>query len=1179
MSADFPPAPEFIERAIAIARSLQERAAALQTGAERRQQAELDRMLQTPADKVTLVQLTDRAFRARDAGRVAEQFTHILDVQGVPRFFSPLDRALLRGFQTFGGWLPGVSVPLVRKHMQQETANVVLPAEEEVLTAHLRARHAEELRMNVNFLGEALLGEEEARRRMERYLEALRQPEIECLSVKISTVFSQVSALAREHTVRVLCERLEVLYRAAAAERFVRADGVSVPKFIYLDMEEYRDLRLTADAFMRTLERPGLEGVSAGIALQAYIPDSARVLRELHAWARGRVARGGAAITVRIVKGANLEMERVEASLRGWPQAPFRTKAETDANYKRMLAAAITRENLAAVRVGVASHNLFDVAYGLVLAAEAAAGGRVQFEMLEGMANHQRRALFEHTRELLLYAPACRKEEFLHAIGYLIRRLDENTGPENFLRHAFRLRVGSDEWEALERGFRAAFQLGVSDAPRRTQNRLKPLAGKPREEMVWTEFENEPDTDFSLPQNGEWAAKLVAEVCDRRTLSAGEVRRSQTAATSGGAVPENVARAVACARADADGWRAMSVDARSAVLGKVAQEIRDSRGALIHAAMEECGKTIAESDPEVSEAVDFTEFYRSSARMFFGMETVRARPLGVVVVVSPWNFPIAIPCGGIAAALAAGNTVILKPASDAVPVARELCRCFWRGGVSKQTLQLLPCPGGGAGRGLVAHPGVDAVILTGGTETALRMLRARPEMRLFAETGGKNATVVTALADREQAIRHVVQSAFSHGGQKCSATSLLLLEAEVYDDPAFQNVLRDAVESLTVGPARELSTRLGPLIRAPDGDLLRALTTLEAGESWLVTPRQVGDDPRLWSPGVKWGVQAGSFTHGTEFFGPVLGVMRFTTLAEAVALVNATGYGLTSGLESLDEREQEMWKAGIRAGNLYINKPTTGAVVLRQPFGGMGRSGFGAGMKAGGPNYVAQFMEFGDRPGQTDGGPLADSALEDLRKRLLAVEVEAEPAEVARVLAAMASCDRAFREEFGREHDHFRLLGEDNVRRYLPIPMVRVRVDGRDSFFEIFARACAARAAGCRVTMSLPPGLVHTALRRLDEMTELWTDGIEFTEETDAELAEVVRDGRTQRVRFAAADRVPAKLRAVAHEAGVFLADAPVLAEGRVELLWCVREQSVSHAYHRYGNLGARAGERRTEPR
>ena len=507
MNVEFDPA--LIERAMALARELQERATALQTSAERRQQAELDRMLQTPEDKATLVQLTDRAFRARSAARIAEQFTHILDVQGVPRFFSPIDRALLRGFQTFGSWLPGVAVPLVKEHLQQETANVVLPAEPEVLVEHLQARQREGVRMNLNFLGEALLGEDEARRRLHAYAEALERPEIECLSVKISTLYSQISALAREQTVNVLCDRLEVLLRSAAATCFTRADGTETPKFLFLDMEEYRDMRLTAEAFMRTLGRPGLEQAHAGLALQAYLPDSARVLRELQAWAQRRVAAGGSAITVRIVKGANMEMERVEASVRGWAQAPFKTKAETDANYKRMLTESITPENLRAVRIGVASHNLFDVAYGLVLAESALAGDRVQFEMLEGMANHQRRALFEQTKHLLLYAPACRKEEFLNAIGYLIRRLDENTGPENFLRHAFRLRVGSREWETLERGFREAFRFGISDAPRRTQNRLQPPASSPRTRQSWSDFENEPDTDFALPQNSEWAESLV----------------------------------------------------------------------------------------------------------------------------------------------------------------------------------------------------------------------------------------------------------------------------------------------------------------------------------------------------------------------------------------------------------------------------------------------------------------------------------------------------------------------------------------------------------------------------------------------------------------------------------------------------------------------------------------------
>ncbi len=1193
MNADIDPA--LIEQAIALARELQIRATALQTGAERRQQAELDRMLQTPDDKATLVQLTDRAFRAHSPARIAEQFTHILDVQGVPRFFSPLDRALLRGFQTFGGWLPGVSVPLVKEHMQQETANVVLPAEPELLREHLQARQREGVRMNLNFLGEALLGEEEAAHRQQRYLAALADADIECLSVKISTLYSQISALARAHTVQVLCERLEPLYRAAAQATFTRADGTRVPKFVYLDMEEYRDMRLTAEAFMRTLDRPGLTNSSAGIALQAYLPDSARVLRELQGWAQTRVAAGGSAITIRLVKGANMEMERVEASIRGWPQAPFQTKAETDANYKRMLAELITPESLRAVKVGVASHNLFDVAFGLVLAERAQAGDRVQFEMLEGMANHQRRALFERSPHLLLYAPACRREEFLNAIGYLIRRLDENTGPDNFLRHAFKLRVDTDEWHALERGFREAFHLGLSDAPRRTQNRLQPLRSGRREEMAWTEFVNESDTDFALPQNSEWA-QIVAqprkesppaiplviageEITDRETRPCLDPSRPGTElCRSALATDDDVARAVAAARTDVSGWRTRTPHERSEILGQVAGEIRRARGDLLRAALANGGKTLAESDPEVSEAVDFVEFYRASAREFFDLPSVEARGLGVIVVVPPWNFPIAIPCGGIAAALAAGNTVILKPASDAVLIAWELGQCFWRGGVPRDTLQFLPCPGSGAGQRLVTHPDVAAVILTGGTDTALGLLKARPDLRLCAETGGKNATIVTALADREQAIKHVLHSAFSHSGQKCSATSLLLLEAEVYDDPQFKRLLVDAVQSLTVGSAWDLATQIGPLIRPPSGELARALTTLEPGENWAVEPRPIGDNPHLWSPGVKWDVAPGSSTHLTEFFGPLLGVLRFTKLSEAIALVNATGYGLTSGLESLDEREQAEWRDGIRAGNLYINRPTTGAIVLRQPFGGMGKSCFGPGMKAGGPHYVAQFMTFADQPAPAIAGPIANPRLRDLHARLTAVEIDAPVGEVARLLAALTSYDRWAREEFGREHDHGRLLGQDNFRRYLPFPEIRVRVHPADSFFELFARVCAAQAAGCRVVVSTPPETDFPAVRMLDDLTDAWAARLEFLEESDAQLEAALRAGEVARVRFAAPARVPVALRAAAAERQVHLADGPVLGEGRIELLWHLREQSVSVDYHRYGNLGARAGERRATP-
>ncbi|MHB1078529.1 MAG: proline dehydrogenase family protein [Prosthecobacter sp.] len=1180
---------ELIDAAVDLARRLQLRATELQTPAERRQQAELDRMLQTASDKSTLVQLTDQAFRPRSAARVADQFTHILDVQGVPRFFSPLDRALLRGFQTFGGWLPGVSVPMVKGHMQHETANVILPAEPEVLAEHLRQRTAQGVRMNVNFLGEAILSEAEAERRLTLYLEAMQHPETEVFSVKISTLYSQMSPLARENTIATLSDRLERLYRSAARATFTRCDGTQVPKFIYLDMEEYRDLSLTCEVFMRTLDRRGLEQVSAGIVLQAYIPDSYLWQQKIHAWARERVAKGGAGITMRIVKGANMEMERFEAAVKGWPQAPFETKADTDANYKRMLHEGFRPENLAAVKLGVASHNLFDVAYALTLARAGNAMERVQFEMLEGMANHQRRALFEEAPHLLLYAPVCHKEHFLSAIGYLIRRLDENTGPENFLRHTFKLVPGSEDWHQLEQGFRVAFTRldTLSAAPRRTQDRrdLKQAA------RLSDTFVNEPDTDWSLPHHAEWAQGIVTAwekrcvevplVIDGVEITDAHNTRDCSDPSQPGALvgryrlanDGDIVRAVECAARDDDGWRGMSPQQRQAIMRQVASELRQARADLMGAALANCGKTLAESDPEVSEAVDFVEFYAGSACTFFELPNVTASGKGVAVVVSPWNFPIAIPCGGMAAALAAGNTVVLKPASDAVLPAWELCQCFWRGGVSKKTLQFVPCSGGSEGAQLVQHPLVNAVILTGGTETALAMLRAKPALPLSAETGGKNATIVTAMADRDLAIKNVQHSAFSHAGQKCSATSLLLLEAEVYDDPEFKRSLVEAAESVIVGSAWDLPTKMGPLIRPPSGELQNALLTLEDGESWALMPCKLEGNDCLWSPGIKWGVQPGSYTHMTEFFGPVLGVMRYEKLHEAVALVNQTGFGLTSGLESLDDREQAEWKEGIRAGNLYINRGTTGAIVLRQPFGGMGKSAFGPGLKAGGPNYVAQFMRFQEtlvRPGDE---PLSNPALERLALNIVSESCGVPEEQYWRTLKAMESCDQWWRGEFGREHDHFRLLGQDNVRRYLPLRAVHVRVSSEDSFFEIFTRVAATRVTGARTIVSRLPGLETCELSLLEKLTHDWAGLIEFVEESDEEFAAAISGGQVYRVRYAAAARVPEIVRRAAAEACVFIADAPVLAEGRVELLWYLQEQSVSFDYHRYGNLGTRSGE------
>jgi RHH-type proline utilization regulon transcriptional repressor/proline dehydrogenase/delta 1-pyrroline-5-carboxylate dehydrogenase len=305
-------------------------------------------------------------------------------------------------------------------------------------------------------------------------------------------------------------------------------------------------------------------------------------------------------------------------------------------------------------------------------------------------------------------------------------------------------------------------------------------------------------------------------------------------------------------------------------------------------------------------------------------------------------------------------------------------------------------------------------------------------------------------------------------------------------------------------------------------------------------------------------------------------------LAEAIRLVNATGYGLTSGLETLDDRQRDTWLRSLRAGNLYVNRSTTGAIVLRQPFGGMGKSAFGPGIKAGGPNYVAQLMRCRDVPTSTTSSryPL-DPQWAELIQRLEQVASNAcqwPPEQIARLVAAIHSYTAAMADEFALMQDHFRLLGQDNFRRYLPVDELRVRIHRDDTCFEILGRVCAALVAGCRVTVSQPLRMQSPILEALEQWTENWGGRVEFVEESDDALVDVVRLKHTDRLRYAAPDRVPESVRRAVIEPGIFVADAPVLGQGRVELLWYLREQSVCVDYHRYGNLGLRANEPRAEP-
>ncbi|MGD8291744.1 MAG: bifunctional proline dehydrogenase/L-glutamate gamma-semialdehyde dehydrogenase, partial [Desulfobacterales bacterium] len=986
---------------------------------------------------------------------------------------------------------------------------------------------------------------------------------------------------------------------AAALNQFVQRDGSRVDKFVNLDMEAYRDLEITQQTFIRTLEQEEFWNHHAGMALQAYLPDSFLILQQITRWARQRVAAGGSPVKIRIVKGANMEMEKIESALFDWPLAPFDNKSAVDANWKRMVDFGMRPENIHAVQLGIASHNLFDLAYAYLLAQKNKVLNYFSFEMIEGMANHIRRAVQETGQEMVMYAPVATRDQFINAISYLIRRLDENTGEDNFLRQINRLEANTGAWQVLTDHFKASLQKKdrLPETPYRTQNRLAENFPPELGTFYQGKFQNEPNTDWSLSANRDWAGKIrqkwkkqpeeipidiplvVAgkEYHKGRTikeaLDPSQFNAKVVVARTAMADVADIDKAVDAAVADPDGWRQMTYRQRHRILSRVAAELRRRRGDLIGAAAANTGKVFSEADVEVSEAIDFAEYYPFSTRVFSDIPHLSCHGKGVGVVISPWNFPIAIPCGGITAALAAGNTVIFKPSSEATLVAWILCQCFWRAGVSQNSLQFLPCSGSTTATRLTNHPAVDFIILTGGTETGLSILQQRPDILLAAETGGKNATIVTAMSDRDQAVNNVIYSAFGNSGQKCSATSLLILEREVYEDAKFKRKLVDAAQSIRTGSAWDFQNKMGPVVQPPRGDLIRALTELEQGETWALQPRNIDDNPFLWTPGIKWDVQPRSYTHLTEFFGPLLGVMCADNLDDAIGLANQTGYGLTSGLESLDSREIIYWQDRIKAGNLYINRGTTGAVTLRQPFGGMGKSALGLAMKAGGPKYTAQFMEF-EPAGLPENDTVNSShPLLDLSRRWQQQLDEGEfrevESDIKSTIGAIHSYLYHVEREFSRRLDYFQLRGQDNILRYLPVGTVVVRLHEDDSLFEALARIAAVTITGCKLRISSPKGSDNRVTRFLTSTAGRGLIGnVPVVYEQDEDLIKTIP--KIDRIRYAAPVRVPQDVLSAAAKTGFYIARTPVMMDGRIELLQYYRQQSICNNYHRYGNLGER---------
>ncbi|MGB3730415.1 bifunctional proline dehydrogenase/L-glutamate gamma-semialdehyde dehydrogenase [Microbacterium sp.] len=1046
--------------------------------------------------------------------------------------------AIMRGAIGLGGatatMLPGVVVPSARAVLRQMVRHLIVDARDEKLGAAIKhIRETQGVDLNVNLLGEAILGQDEAVRRLEGTRRLLLRDDVDYVSIKVSSTVAPHSPWAFDEAVAHAIKALHPLYEIAVNPKR------GPKKFINLDMEEYKDLDLTIAVFTGILDRPEFKSLEAGIVLQAYLPDSLAAMMHLQEWAAARVAAGGAPIKVRIVKGANLPMETVDAESHGWPLATWSSKQESDSSYKGVLNYALQPEHIGNVRIGIAGHNLFDIALAWLLASKRGVTSGIEFEMLLGMATAQAQVVKRTVGSLLLYTPVVHPDEFDVAIAYLIRRLEEGASQENFMSAVFDLDADPTLFEREKDRFLASV-AGIPTevpGPNRTQNRQLPAAPALRDGFV-----NTPDTDPSLKANRDWAdairSRMVASKLGDDTVAANTLTTA-----------EQVAERIAAGVAAGEAWRALGADGRAEILHRAGDVLEARRAELLEVMGSEAGKVIEQGDPEVSEAIDFAHYYAESARKLAHVDGAEQHAVGLTVVTPPWNFPVAIPAGSTLSALATGSPVIIKPARQARRSGAVMVEALWEAGVPRDVLQYVQLDGRSLGEKLVSDPAVGRVILTGGYETAELFRGFRADLPLLAETSGKNAIIVTPSADLDLAAKDVAYSAFGHAGQKCSAASLVVLVGSAAKSERFRRQLIDAVGSYEVGAPEDGSNRIGPLIGPAEGKLLSALTELHPGQSWMLEPHKLDEVGRLWTPGIREGVKRGSEFHRVEYFGPVLGVMTADTLAEAIDIVNDIDYGLTSGIHSLDEYEIQQWLAGIQAGNVYVNRGTTGAIVQRQPFGGWKKAAVGAGSKAGGPNYLVGLSEWTDAPARstTKLDALGASALK-------LVEGDDE----AWLRGALATDIDAWNAEFGVVRDATGLVTEQNALRYQAVP-VTVRYEG-ERVAEVVRVAAAGVRAGSHVTVSTASALPAAVVTWLGAH-----DVTVVTEDAAAWAAHAQRLAATAgRVRVIGTTAL-ATAEAVHGSPSLAIYANPVVSAGRVELLTFLREQAVSVTAHRFG--------------
>ena len=946
--------------------------------------------------KVQLFRFVDVLPTLNSSAEVSRHLTEYLHNDQIN--LAPALRLALKAVGFAGGLLGGG----IRAQVTGMARMFMLGNDEKEIVSILKKLSEEDTAFTVDVLGEAVVSEKEADDYATRYLDLMNLLARETgkwttpcksdeaprgdtrrlnISLKISAFYSQVHPTDPETAIEKLSARLRPVLRRAR----------ELDAFINFDMESYAAKNLTLRLFNTIFSEPEFSaGPQCGLALQAYLKDCEADLRGIAAWARAHKRR----ITIRLVKGAYWDYETVIARQRGWPVPVFSGKAETDANFEKLSLYVLEHED--AVTGAFGSHNVRSVAHVLAQAERLGLDRRAfEFQVLYGMAGPLASALLQLSCRVREYCPV---GELLPGMAYLVRRLLENTSNEGFLANKFAKGATLDALlrDPKDLVAESAKPGGVLQASRLPPGRLTREPSIPNSSFAAEtpaplfSFDNEPPTDFTSDAERDKIRVALREarkqlsrkhpliINHKRvetrewTSSLNPANQDEIIGHSARATIADAESALTAARAAQPKWARTPIEERAKLFNELASLLRRDKASLTALEILEAGKNWTEADGDVAEAIDFCDFYAAAMRELAKPKRTQFVPgesnfqhwwpRGVGVVISPWNFPLAILTGMMSAAAVTGNAVIIKPSEQTPIMAARLMDLVMESGFPPGVINLLTGRGSEIGNHLVAHPNIDFIAFTGSMEvglkiweTAGRTVPRQPDLKkVVCEMGGKNALIIDSDADLDEAVAGTVQSAFSYNGQKCSALSRLIVLADNYDK--FLERLIAATASLRIGPGEHPGNFIGPVIDRPSQK--RILSMIEAGrnEARLAWQAEIPHEPNACyvPPTIFTEVPPTSGLFRDEIFGPVLSITRAKNFDQAIALANDSKFALTAGLYSRSPVNIEQAKAEMICGNLYINRGITGAIVGRQPFGGFKMSG--GGTKAGGVEYLQNFL-------------------------------------------------------------------------------------------------------------------------------------------------------------------------------------------------------------------------------